>query len=74
MMEVLASLPALSEPLALGILGAVLTLVGSVLRAALTPASRKIGGCFCVLGLTLMAIGFLCITSNTSLLAHAQRV
>ena len=74
MMEVLSSLPALSEPLALGILGAALTLVGSVLRAALTPAPRKIGGCFCALGLTLMVIGFLCITSNTSLLAYAQRV
>lgn len=74
MLEVLASLPALSEPLALGILGAVLTLAGSILRAALRPAPRKIGSCFCVLGLALMTIGFLCITSNTSLLAHAQRM
>ena len=74
MMEILASLPALSEPLTLGILGALLTLAGSVLRAALRPAPRKVGSCFCVLGLTLMAIGFLCITSNTSLLAYAQRV
>ena len=74
MFEVFASLPALSEPLALGLLGMVLTLVGSVLRSGLNATPRKVGSCFCVCGLLLMTIGFICVTSNTSLLAYAQKV
>lgn len=74
MVEAFASLPALSEPLAVGLLGAVLTLVGSVLRSGLRSTPRKVGHCFCVFGLILMTIGFICITQNTSLLANAQRV
>ena len=74
MMEALSSLPALSEPLILGLLGAVLTLVGSVLRSGLNATPRKVGSCFCLFGLMLMVAGFICITSNTSLLAYAQKV
>ena len=74
MMEILSSLPAISEPLAFGILGAVLTLVGSVLRSGLNPTPRRVGNCCCAFGLLLMTVGFLCITSNTSLLAYAQKV
>lgn len=74
MLETLTSLPALSEPLVLGLLGAVLTLVGSVLRSGLSTPPRRVGSCFCVFGLILMTIGFICITSNTSLLAYAQKV
>ncbi|MCC8193871.1 MAG: hypothetical protein LIP28_04420 [Deltaproteobacteria bacterium] len=73
-MEALSVLPALSEPLLLGLLGAALTLVGSVLRSSLTATPRKVGNCFCVFGLMLMVAGFICITSNTSLLAYAQKV
>lgn len=73
MMELLASLPAFSEPLALGCLGAVSTLVGSVLRSGLDRTPRKIGSCFCVFGLALMAMGFICITSNMSFLTLAHR-
>lgn len=74
MLEILSSLPAISEPLAFGVLGAGLTLFGSVLRSGLSPTPRKIGNCCCVFGLFLMTVGFLCITSNTSLLAYAQKV
>ena len=73
MMETFLSFPGLSEPLVPGILGVVLTLAGSILRSGLDPTPRKIGGCFCVVGLALMTVGFLCITSNTSLIAYAQR-
>jgi hypothetical protein len=74
MMEALSSLPALSEPLFLGLSGAALTLVGSVLRSGLRPTPRKVGSCFCVFGLVLMAVGFLCITSDISLLTRGQKV
>jgi hypothetical protein len=58
----------------LGFLGAVLTLAGSVLRSGLNPTPRRIGGCFCLFGLILMVAGFICITSNTSIIAYAQKV
>ncbi|CAK7060746.1 MAG: hypothetical protein DELT_01423 [Desulfovibrio sp.] len=73
MAEVLSSLPAFSEPLFFGCLGAVSTLVGSVLRSGLNATPRKVGNCFCVFGLALMTIGFLCVTSDMSLIAYAQR-
>lgn len=73
MIEVLSSLPAFSEPLFFGCIGAVSTLVGAVLRSGLNATPRKIGSCFCVFGLTLMSIGFLCVTSNMSLIAYTQR-
>ena len=72
-MDALSSLHALSEPLALGFMGAVLTLVGSILRSALSATPRKLGSCFCVFGLMLMLAGFICITSNTSIIAYAQK-
>ncbi|SBV98463.1 hypothetical protein KL86DPRO_11394 [uncultured delta proteobacterium] len=74
MLEALSSLPPLSEPLILGLFGAALTLVGSVLRSGLRPTPRKVGSCCCVFGLVLMAAGFICITSNTSLIAYAHKV
>lgn len=58
----------------MGFLGTVLTLVGSVLRSGLSSTPRKVGHCFCVFGLILMTIGFICITQNTSFLANAQKV
>lgn len=73
MVEAFASLPVLSEPLVLGLLGAVLTLVGSVLRSGLNTPPRRVGSCFCVFGLILMTIGFVCITSNTSLLTYTHK-
>lgn len=73
MLEALSSLPAFSEPLFFGCIGAVSTLVGSVLRSGLDTRPRRIGDCFCVLGLALMTIGFLCVTSDMSLIAYAQR-
>ena len=73
-MEVIPPLLALSEPLVLGLLGAALTLAGSILRSALNATPRKIGACFCAFGLMLMVAGFICITSNASLLAYAQKV
>lgn len=73
MMEVLLSLPAFSEPLAFGCLGVLSTLIGSVLRSGLDTTPRRIGSCFCAFGLALMAIGFICITSETSILTYAQR-
>lgn len=74
MMEMFSPLPAISEPLAFGVLGALLTLFGSVLRSGLNPVPRKIGNYCCVFGLFLMTIGFFCIASNTSLLSYAQKV
>lgn len=73
MFEAFASIPVLSEPLVMGLLGAMLTLAGSVLRSGLSATPRRVGSCFCVFGLILMAIGFVCITSNTSLLAYAHK-
>ena len=73
MMDFFSSLPAFSEPLIFGILGAVSTLIGSVLRSGLNKTPRRIGSCFCVFGLALMTIGFICITSETSILTYAQR-
>ena len=73
MMEVLASLPAFPEALAFGCLSGVSTLAGSVLRAGLSRTSRRLGNCFCVFGLALMTIGFLCVTANMSFTAYAQR-
>lgn len=73
MMELFSSLPAFSEPLAFGILGAVSTLVGSVLRSGLNRTPRRIGSCFCFFGLAMMVIGFICITSEMSILTYAQR-
>lgn len=73
MIEVLSSLPAFSEPLAFGCIGAVSTLVGSVLRAGLDTTPRKVGSCFCVFGLTLMTLGFICVTSDLSVLTLAHR-
>ncbi len=74
MLEALSSLPPLSESLILGFFGAALTVAGSVLCSGLRPTPRKVGSCFCILGLLLMVAGFLCLTSNTSLLAYAQKV
>ena len=68
MLELFVGLPAFAEPLFFGVLGAASTFVGSILRSWLEPTPRKIGSCFCYLGLLLMTIGFICITSNTSLL------
>ena len=73
-MEALSSYQALSEPLVLGFLGSMLTLIGSILRSGLNTMPRKIGSCFCIFGLLLMFAGFICITSNTSILAYAQKV
>jgi len=73
-MDALSPLLSLSEPLMLGFFGAVLTLTGSVLRSGLSPTPRRIGGCFCLFGLMLMVAGFICITSNTSIIAYAQKV
>lgn len=72
MMEALWSLPAFSEPLALGGLGAASTLLGSVLRSGLRPTPRRVGSCFCVFGLALMMVGFVCITSDLSFLSQAN--
>ena len=73
-MGVLSSLLAISEPLLVGLLGAFLTLAGSALRSGQSTAPQRTGNYFCVLGLILMTVGFLCVTSNTSLLAYAQRI
>jgi hypothetical protein len=34
---------------------------------------RRIGSCFCVFCLALMTIGFMCVTSDMSLIAYAQK-
>jgi hypothetical protein len=68
MMESLAGLPAFAEPLFFGILGAIATFIGSILRSGLTPTPRRIGCCFCYLGLVLMTIGLFCITSSKQVL------
>ena len=68
MLELFTDLPAFAEPLFFGILGAVSTFIGSILRSWIEPTPRKIGCCFCYLGLLLMTIGFICITSSKSLL------
>ena len=73
MMELFSSLPAFSEPLAFGFFGAICTLIGSVLRSGLNKTPRRIGSCFCFFGLAMMVIGFICITSETSILTYAQR-
>ena len=54
-------------------MGAISTLVGSVLRSGLNSTPRRVGNCFCVFGLTLMTIGFLCVTSEMSLIPYAQK-
>lgn len=73
MLEAFVPFPVLSEPLLVGLLGAVLTLTGSVLRSGLSATPYRVGSCFCIFGLILMAVGFVCISSNTSLLAYAYK-
>lgn len=72
MTELLPALPAFFEPLLFGLLGTVATLAGSILRSGLSARPRRVGDCFCVLGLTLMTLGFICITSNMSFIAYAR--
>ena len=44
-------------PLAFGLAGAFLAIIGSMLRGRFTPAPRRAGAVFCVLGLGLMIVG-----------------
>jgi hypothetical protein len=51
-------------PLAFGLAGAFLALAGSILRGRLAARSRRVGTCFCVLGLGLMTVGLWTLASR----------
>ncbi|MDL2271558.1 hypothetical protein LJC23_00810 [Desulfovibrio sp. OttesenSCG-928-I05] len=51
-------------PVAFGLTGAFIALLGSLLRGRLRPGTRRLGSLFCVLGLGLMTVALITLGSR----------